>query len=96
MRRLDPLDPDFPDDVLVPRDRDRSADELAGRERLALEVDAEPGAKFLGIGDGAPDALPRSFDDDAALDAIGIGGGAHVCFPNATFWLRMRSMRLPR
>ena len=49
---------------------DPSPDAGPGNEGLAGEVDAEPGAELLGVGERTPDARERRADLDRALDAI--------------------------
>ena len=78
VRRFDALDDHIEIDVLVAGIGDLPAGALPGREVLALQVRAEPGAEFLGVRESAPDARARGIDDDGAFDAVGVQDCAHA------------------
>jgi hypothetical protein len=64
--RFDALDVRFKKDMFVARMGNASTCALAGRERLAFQVCAKPRAELFGIGEGAPDALAWSVDENAS------------------------------
>jgi hypothetical protein len=68
---LHALDPDLEDDVLVTGMSDPALRGLAGHERLALQVHAEPAAELLGVGQRPPHACARRLEQDFAFDPIG-------------------------
>jgi len=57
-------------DVFVSGPGDWAVGFFANCER-AFEFDAEPGAKFVVVGEGAPDAGDGSIDFNLLLDAVG-------------------------
>ena len=77
---------------------DLAADAPARSKGLAFQLRAEPGAEVFGVGKGAPHAVARRLDDDAAFDAAVFQGGVHgLSAPCgscsiATVWLRFSSM----
>src|SRR6266545_6990231 len=56
--------------MLISRMRDVAADLFPGGEGAVGQLDAEPGAEFGLVANGAPDTRARGFDEDLLLDAI--------------------------
>src|SRR6266849_3591157 len=72
------LDCDLDGHALMAGHRDHALDTRAGRERT-LELDAEPGAELIGIGESAPDTRAGCAQNDLFLDPVCRVMQSHGC-----------------